>query len=55
MQPHPVVLTLMPEDPSDGASFVQILKAVGAPLALSRRRHRLSVRETTFRILRELA
>jgi hypothetical protein len=31
-----------------------VLKAVGAPLILSQRRHMLSVRETTFRILREL-
>lgn len=54
VQPHPVVLTLMPEDPSEEAFFFQVLKAVGAPLDLSRRRHRLSLRETTFRILREL-
>jgi len=54
VQPYPVVLTLMPEDPSDEAFFVQILKAVGAPLDLSRRRHPLSLRETTFRLLREL-
>jgi hypothetical protein len=54
LQPHPVVLTLMPEDPSDEAFFVQVLKAVGAPVDLPRRLHRLSLRETTFRILREL-
>ena len=51
---HPVVLTLMPEDPSEEAFFVQILKAVDAPLDMSRRRHRLRLRGTTFRILREL-
>lgn len=54
VQPHPVVLILMAEDPSEEAFFVQILKAVGAPLDLSRRRHRLGLRETSFRILREV-
>lgn len=54
MQPYPVVLTLMPEDPSEEAFFLQILKAIGAPLDLSRRRHILSLRETTFRLLREV-
>ena len=54
MQPHPVVLILMAEDPSEEAFFVQVLKAVGAPLDLSRRRHRLGLRETSFRILREV-
>jgi len=54
VQPYPVVLTLMPEDPSEEAFFLQILKAIGAPLDLSRRRHILSLRETTFRLLREV-
>jgi type II secretory pathway predicted ATPase ExeA len=54
VQPYPVVLTLMPETPSEEAFFCQILKAVGAPLDLSRRRNLLSLRETTFRLLREL-
>jgi len=54
VQPHPVVLILMAEDPSEEAFFVQILKAVGAPIDLSRRRHRLGLRETSFRILREI-
>jgi hypothetical protein len=54
VQPHPVVLVLMPEEPSEEAFYIQVLKAVGAPLILSQRRHMLSVRETTFRILREL-
>jgi hypothetical protein len=53
-QPHPIVLALMPEDPSEEAFFLQILKAVGAPFDPLRRRHRLSLRETTFRLLREL-
>jgi Bacterial TniB protein len=53
-QPHPIVLALMAEDPSEEAFFLQILKAVGAPFDLLRRRHRLSLRETTFRLLREL-
>lgn len=53
-QPHPIVLALMPEDPSEEAFFFQVLKAVGAPLDMSQRRHRLSLRETTFRLLREL-
>ena len=50
VQPHPVVLILMAEDPSEEAFFVQVLKAVGAPIDLSRRRHRLGLRETSFRI-----
>ena len=54
VQPHPVVLILMAEDPSEEAFFVQVLKAVGAPIDLSRRRHRLGLRETSFRILREI-
>ena len=54
VQPYPVVLTLMPEDPTEEAFFFQILKAVEAPLDLSRRRHILSLRETTFRLLHEL-
>ena len=54
VQPHPVVLVLMPEEPTEEAFYVQVLKAVAAPLILSPRRHMLSVRETTFRILREL-
>lgn len=54
VQPHPVVLLLMAEDPSEEAFFVQILKAVGAPIDLSRRRHRVGLRETSFRILREV-
>ena len=53
-QPHPIVLALMPEDPSEEAFFLQILKAVGAPFDPLQRRHRLSLRETTFRLLREL-
>ena len=32
MQPHPIVLTLMAEEPSEEALFFQVLKAVGAPL-----------------------
>jgi hypothetical protein len=54
VQSHPVVLVLMPEEPTEEAFYLQVLKAVGAPLILSPRRHMLSVRETTFRILREL-
>ena len=54
VQRHPVVLTLMPEEPSEEAFYVQILKAVGAPVVLTTRRHRLGTRETTFRLLREL-
>jgi hypothetical protein len=54
VQPYPVVLTLMPKDPSEEAFFLQIRKAVGAPLDLSPRRHLLSLREATFRLLREL-
>jgi len=52
--PKPVVLALMPDEPSEEAFFVQVLKAVDAPLHLPARRNRLSLRETTFRILREL-
>lgn len=44
----------MPEEPSDEAFFLQVLKAVEAPFDLARRRHRLGIRETTFRILREI-
>jgi len=54
VQPHPVVLALMPEEPSEEAFYVQILKAVGAPVVLTARRNRLGMRETTFRLLREL-
>ena len=54
VQPYPVVFTLMPEAPSEEAFFCQILKAVGAPLELSRQRNLLGLRETTFRLLREL-
>jgi hypothetical protein len=54
VQRHPVVLALMPEEPSEEAFYVQVLKAVGAPVVLSTRRHRLGLRETTFRLLREL-
>jgi chromosomal replication initiation ATPase DnaA len=52
--PKPVVLALMPGEPSEEAFFVQVLKAVDAPIHLPVRRNRLSLRETTFRILREL-
>jgi len=54
VQPHPVVLALMPQDTSEQAFYVQVLKAVGAPLNLSARRSRLDTRETAFRVLREL-
>lgn len=53
-QRHPVVLILMPEDPSEEAFYVQVFKAVGAPAVLTTRRRRVSVRETAFRLLREL-
>lgn len=52
--PRPVVVMLMPEEPNEDAFFVQLLKAIDAPFDLSPRRHRLALRETTFRILREL-
>jgi hypothetical protein len=52
--PKPIVLALMPDEPSEEAFFLQILKAVEAPIHLTVRRSRLSLRETTFRILREL-
>lgn len=52
--PHPVVVMLMPEEPNEDAFFVQLLKAVAAPFELSSRRHRLALREMTFRVLREL-
>jgi hypothetical protein len=52
--PRPVVVMLMPEEPNEDAFFVQLLKAIDAPFDLSSRRHRLALRETTFRILREL-
>jgi hypothetical protein len=51
--PRPVVVMLMPEESNEDAFFVQLLKAVDAPFDLSLRRHRLALRETTFRILRE--
>ena len=54
IRPYPVVFALMPEEPTEEAFFLQILKAVEAPFDLSGRRHRLSLRETTFRILREV-
>lgn len=54
IRPYPVVFALMPEEPTEEAFFLQILKAVDAPFDLSGRRHRLSLRETTFRILREV-
>lgn len=52
--PKPVVLALMPDVPSEEAFFLQILKAIDAPVHLTVRRSHLSLRETTFRILREL-
>jgi hypothetical protein len=52
--PKPVVVALMPDDPSEEAFFLQVLKAVDAPVHLTVRRSHLSLRETTFRILREL-
>ena len=54
VQRHPVVLTLMPEEPAEEAFYVQLLKAVGAPVVLNTRRHRLDMRETCFRLLREI-
>ena len=54
VQRHPVVLLLMPEEPSEDAFYVQLLKAVGTPFTLSARRHRISVRETAFRLLDEI-
>ncbi len=54
VQRYPVVLTLMPEEPSEEAFYVQVLKAVSAPVVLTTRRHRLGRRETTFRLLREI-
>lgn len=54
VQRYPVVLTLMPEEPSEEAFYIQVLKAVGAPVVLTTRRHRVGMRETTFRLLREL-
>jgi hypothetical protein len=52
--PRPVVVMLMPQEPNEDAFFVQLLKAVAAPFDLASRRHRLALRETTFRVLREL-
>lgn len=52
--PKPVVLVLMPEEPTEEAFFIQVLKAVKAPVHLPVRRNRLAMRETTFRMLREL-
>lgn len=52
--PRPVVVMLMPQEPNEDAFFVQLLKAVAAPFDLSSRRHRLALRETTFRVLCEL-
>ncbi len=54
VQHHPVVLILMAEEPSEEAFYVQILKAIDAPVVLTPRRHRLNMRETTFRLLREV-
>jgi hypothetical protein len=54
VQRHPVVLMLMPEDPSEEAFYVQLVKAIKAPISLSSRRHRITMRETSFRLLREL-
>jgi hypothetical protein len=54
IRPYPVVFALMPEEPSEEAFLIQILKAIEAPFDLSRRRHRLDIRETTFRIVREV-
>jgi hypothetical protein len=52
--PKPVVIALMPDEPSEEAFFIQILKSIDAPLHLPARRSKLGLRETTFRILREL-
>lgn len=52
--PRPVLVMLMPQEPGEDAFFVQLLKAVDAPFDLSARRHRLALRETSFRTLREL-
>ena len=52
--PKPVVIALMPDEPSEEAFFVQILKSIDAPVHLPARRSKLGLRETTFRILREL-
>jgi len=54
VQRLPVVLILMPEDPTDEAFYVQVLKAIGAPVSLPSQRNRISARETAFRLLREL-
>jgi Bacterial TniB protein len=54
VQRHPVVLMLMPEEPSEDAFYVQLLKAIGVPVSLSNRRHRIGTRETAFRLLREV-
>lgn len=54
VQRHPVVLMLMPEDPSEEAFYIQLLKAIGAPVMLPSRRQRITTRETAFRLLREL-
>ena len=54
VQRLPVVLILMPEDPTEEAFYVQVLKAIGAPVSLPSRRNRISTRETAFRLLREL-
>ena len=51
VQRYPVVRLLMPEEPSEEAFYVQLLKAVGAPVMFPARRHRISVRETAFRLL----
>ena len=45
---------LMPEEPSEDAFYVQLLKAIGVPASLSNRRHRIDMRETAFRLLREV-
>jgi hypothetical protein len=54
VQQHPVVLMLMPEDPSEESFYVQVLKAIKVPYSLSSRRHRITTRETSFRLLHEL-
>ena len=54
VQPHPVVLMRMPEEPSEEAFYVQLMKAIGAPVLIPNRRHRISTRETAFRMLREM-
>ena len=54
VQPRPVMLMRMPEEPSEEAFYVQLMKAIGAPVLIPNRRHRISTRETAFRLLREI-